>query len=200
MTPRLFVVLCLTVVACNSGAGTTTSRRGKVGSPPALPPRFALGTAPSDSLVHAWDIDVNPTGAGLPPGSGTATQGSAIFAARCASCHGPHGEGVAPNPPLVGREPREGFPFGKDPKYVKTVGNYWPYATTIFDYVRRAMPQLTPGALSSDELYSVVAFILAENEIIPRDAVIDAKTLPAVKMPARDRFVADDRKGGAELK
>jgi len=200
MTPRVLVMLCLTVIACGGGTGAGASRRGKVESPPALPPRLALGATPSDSLVHAWDIDVNPAGVGLPPGSGTAAQGAVVFAARCASCHGPHGEGVAPSPPLVGREPREGFPFGKDPKYVKTVGNYWPYATTIFDYVRRAMPQLTPGALSSDELYDVVAFILAENEIIPKDAVMDAKTLPAVKMPARDRFVVDDRKGGADLK
>jgi cytochrome c len=123
-----------------------------------------------------------------------------VFAARCAICHGAHGEGIAPNPPLVGRDPKDGFPFGKDPKLVKTVGNYWPYSTTIFDYVRRAMPQVAPGALSPDELYGVVAFILAENEIIPKDAVVDAKTLPAVKMPARGRFVIDDRKGGPEIK
>jgi len=199
MRTRVVTMLCLAVVACGDG-GAHASRRGTVKAPAALPARFALGSTPSDSLIHAWDIDINPAGVGLPPGSGTHTQGAVVFAAKCASCHGPHGEGIAPAPALVGREPREGFPFGKDPKYVKTVGNYWPYATTIFDYVRRAMPQVTPGALSSDELYSVVAFILAENEIIPKDAVIDATTLPAVKMPARDRFVVDDRKGGPELK
>jgi len=199
MMPRMFPMLLLAAIACGAPKESGT-RRGRVDSPPALPTRLALGSTPSDSLVKAWDIDINPAGVGLPAGSGTHAQGAVVFAAKCASCHGAHGEGVAPYPAVVGREPREGFPFGKDPKYVKTVGNYWPYATTIFDYVRRAMPQLTPGSLTPDELYGVVAFILAENEIIPKDAVIDAKTLPAVKMPARDRFVVDDRKGGAEMK
>jgi cytochrome c len=138
---------------------------------------------------------VNPTGAGLPPGSGTYAQGSAVFAQKCASCHGAKGEGIAPAPALVGREPRDGFPFGKNPKFVKTVGNYWPYATTLFDYVRRAMPQSQPGSLTPDELYAVAAFILAENEIIPKEAVLNPTTLPAVRMPARDRFVLDDRAG-----
>ena len=194
------VLLCgLALCACTGGENSGT-RRGTVRPTTTVPARLALGSAPSDSLVHAWDIDVNPDGVGLPPGSGTAGQGAVVFAARCAACHGAHGEGVAPAPPLVGREPRVGFPFGKDPKLVKTVGNYWPYATTIFDYVRRAMPQLAPGSLDNNELYGVVAFILAENEIIPIDAVIDARTLPAVKMPARDRFVLDDRSGGPEVK
>ena len=147
------------------------------------------------------DIDVSPSGEGLPAGHGTAPQGARVYAARCASCHGPKGEGIPPNyPRLVGRDPRDGFPFGRDPKLVRTVGNYWPYATTIFDYVRRAMPQMTPGVLSADETYAVTAWLLAENEIIPRDAVMDAQTLPAVKMPARSRFAPDDRRGGATFK
>jgi len=100
-------------------------------------------------------------------------------------------------PKLIGREPRSDFPFGRDPKIVKTIGNYWPYSTTVFDYVRRAMPLTAPGSLSSNEVYDLVAYLLAENGIIPRDAVIDQRSLPAVKMPARDRFVRDDRTGGA---
>ncbi len=199
MSARILLLCCVGAAACARG-DASASRRGTVRATPTTTAHFALGSTPSDSLVRAWDIDVNPDGVGLPVGSGTHAQGAVVFAAKCASCHGARGEGIAPNPPLIGREPREGFPFGKDPKYVKTVGNYWPYATTIFDYVRRTMPQLAPGSLTSDEVYGVVAFILAENEIVAKDAVVDATTLPAVKMPARDRFVADDRKGGPELK
>jgi cytochrome c len=123
-----------------------------------------------------------------------------VFGAKCASCHGVRGEGMPPNPRLVGREPREGFPFGRDGKYVKTIGNYWPYATTLFDYVRRAMPLTAPGSLTNDEVYAVTAWLLAQNEVIRGDAVLDAAALRDVKMPARDRFVPDDRKGGAEVR
>ncbi|MEP7345711.1 MAG: cytochrome c [Gemmatimonadaceae bacterium] len=199
MRARLLFVCGMAALSC-ARSDVSASHRGAVRETPAMPARLMLGTTPSDSLVHAWDIDVNPDGVGLPPGSATYAQGAVVFAAKCAGCHGARGEGMAPYPPLVGRDPRDGFPFGKDPKYVKTVGNYWPYATTIFDYVRRAMPQLTPGSLTPDELYGVVAFILAENEIVAKDAIIDARTLPAVKMPARGRFVVDDRKGGPEIK
>jgi cytochrome c len=98
-------------------------------------------------------------------------------------------------PKLVGRDPRDGFPFGNDPKLVKTVGNYWPYATTLYDYIHRAMPLSAPGTLKPDDVYAVVAYLLSENEIIDKNAVIDAKTLPAVKMPAVGHFVVDDRRG-----
>ncbi len=108
--------------------------------------------------------------------------------------------GSPPAPKLVGRDPREGFPFGQDPKLVKTVGNYWPYATTVFDYVRRTMPITAPGSLTNNEVYAVVAFLLAKNEVIEPTAVMNSSTLPAVRMPARDKFVVDDRKGGAGFK
>jgi cytochrome c len=100
----------------------------------------------------------------------------------------------------VGREPREGFPFGETRGIRRTIGNYWPYATTIFDYVKRAMPMAAPGSLTANEVYAVAAYILFLNEIIPEDAVMDAQTLPAVVMPARDRFVTDDRVGGPEVR
>jgi cytochrome c len=122
-----------------------------------------------------------------------------VYAAKCASCHGPKGEGIAPNPKLVGREPRD-FSFAMTATAVKTVGNYWPYATTLYDYIRRAMPQTAPGSMSADETYAVIAWILAENEIIPRIQVMDATSLPAVVMPARDKFVRDDRTGGPGFK
>ena len=133
---------------------------------------------------------------------GTHADGARIYAARCAACHGVKGEGIAPNPRLV--QPAaldsatgDSFPFNRDHRIPKTVGNYWPYATTLFDYVNRAMPSNTPGSLRPDEVYSVVAWLLAENGVVPRTAVMDARSLPAVRMPARDRFVPDDRRGGS---
>lgn len=166
-----------------------------------LPPGYAgIGRAATPEEVRAWDIDVNPTGSNLPPGRGTYAAGAAIFAQKCSACHGAHGEGVGPYPRLIGRDPRAGFPFGQDPSYVKTVGNYWPYATTLYDYVHRAMPLTQPGSLAPDELYSVVDYLLAENEIVGRDAVMDARTLPLVRMPARGHFVRDDRTGGRSFR
>ena len=98
------------------------------------------------------------------------------------------------------REPSEGFPFGERRGIRRTIGNYWPYATTIFDYVTRAMPMTAPGSLTPDEVYAVAAYILFLNEIIPEDAIMNAETLPVVIMPARDRFVPDDRVGGPEVR
>ena len=155
-----------------------------------------IGRNATPAEIHAWDIDVNPTGSNLPPGSGTYAAGASVFAQKCAACHGAHGEGIGPYPRLIGRDPRTGFPFGQDPVYVKTVGNYWPYATTLFDYVRRAMPLTQPGSLHDDEVYGVVEYLLAENQVVGRDAVMDAQALPRVQMPARGRFVRDDRTGG----
>ena len=154
-----------------------------------------LGRPATPQEVAAFDLDVNPAGVGLPPGQATAVSGAAIYAGKCARCHGAKGEGVAPSPALVGRIPGDSFPFGNDPKVVKTVGNYWPYATTLYDYVRRTMPIDAPGSLTPGEIYGVVAVILADNRIIDSTAVIDATTLPKIKMPARDRFVPDDRQG-----
>ena len=159
-------------------------------------PVGTIGRVATASEIQAWDIDVNPTGRGLPIGRGTHDSGAQLFAAKCAVCHGAHGEGMAIYPKLIGREPHDDFAFGRDPKLVKTIGNYWPYSTTLFDYVRRAMPLNAPGSLSSNEVYDLVAFLLAENGIIARNSVIDQRTLPAVQMPARKRFVRDDRTGG----
>lgn len=185
------------LVACGGNGGgaadSSAARRGSVAPAPAAPASYALGRPPEPQEVAAWDLDVNPGGVGLPAGRATAIEGARVFAAKCAICHGAKGEGLAPNPPIVGREPRSGFAFGRDPALVKTVGNYWPYATTVYDYVRRAMPQDKPGSLTPNELYGVTAWILAENGIIARDAAVDSLSLPKIKMPARDRFVPDDR-------
>ena len=162
--------------------------------------RFGFGRAATADDIAAWDIDVMPDGAGLPEGSGTAAAGAPVYAARCAVCHGPAGEGGVADR-LVGYDPDSTPPFG--PAYEAwragrddvpfSVGNYWPYATTLFDYIRRAMPTDAPGTLAPDEVYGLVAWILAENGIVARDAVMNAETLPAVEMPARDVFVPQER-------
>lgn len=161
------------------------------------PTRYGAGRPATPAQITAWDIDVNPSGDGLPAGRGTAAEGAGVFAAKCAGCHGVRGEGLPVGPALIGREPREGFPFGQSPQHVRTVGNYWPYATTLYDYINRAMPLNAPGSLAPNEIYAVIAWILSENEIIAPATVIDAASLPRVTMPARDRFVPDDRRPGA---
>lgn len=197
MTRARIVTSALILVAALGACGGSndTASRGAVQPAPAYPARFALGHAATPDEIAAWDHDVNPKGEGLPAGSGTAATGAVVYAAKCAACHGASGEGIAPNPKLVGREPRN-FAFADSVGYVKTIGNYWPYATTLYDYIRRAMPQSAPGSLTPDETYGVIAWLLAQNEVIPAEQVIDATSLPKVVMPSRDRFVRDDRKGG----
>jgi mono/diheme cytochrome c family protein len=175
--------------------------RGDGGAPeaartPAAPARYAIGHPVDSARLASFDVDVDPSGHGLPAGSGTPAQGAIVYAQKCASCHGAKAEGQATYPKLVGRDPRVGFPFANDFKTAKTVGNYWPYATTLYDYVRRAMPFTAPGSLTPDETYAVVAYLLAQNEIVAPDAVMDARSLAAVKMPAAGHFVDDDRRGG----
>lgn len=184
------------------GATACTGRDESVVRAATTPPSESLGLGRRASVheIAAVDLDVNPAGVGLPAGQGTAMTGTNVYMARCASCHGMKGEGVPPSPPLVGRVPGDTFPFGTDGRVVRTVGNYWPYATTLYDYIRRAMPIDAPASLEADEVYGVVAFILAENGIIRRDEIMNATTLPAVRMPARDRFVVDDRRGGPEVR
>ncbi len=142
-----------------------------------------LGKPISPQDLAAWDISVGPDGAGLPPGRGTVAQGEAVFAAKCQACHGEKGEG-RPNDRLVGGAGT--IAAGKTP--VKTVGSYWPYATTLFDYVRRAMPWDRPKSLTDDEVYAVAAYVLYLNGVIGQDAVLDAQSLPQVKMPNREGF------------
>jgi len=171
------------------------------------PKRFGIGSPATPEQIAALDIDVRPDGAGLPPGGGTAREGAGVYAQKCAACHGANGEGGTADP-LVGAEPKDTLPFGPDyerwrsgrPDVPFTIGNYWPYATTVFDYVRRAMPATAPGSLTADETYALTAWLLARNGIIAEAAVMNAATLPGVRMPARARFVRDNRKGGAEVK
>jgi cytochrome c553 len=169
-------------------------------APEHWPASFSVGRDATEAEIDVMDKDVRPDGAGLPPGGASVAQGALVYATKCAVCHGATGT-EGPNDRLVGREPREGFPFGSTRgQYRKTVGNYWPYATTIFDYVTRTMPLGSPGSLEPDEVYGATAYILFMNEVIPEDAVMNAETLPAVIMPARDRFVPDNRMGGPEIR
>jgi mono/diheme cytochrome c family protein len=147
----------------------------------AEPAHFGQPVTPAD--IASWDISIGPDGAGLPPGSGTAVEGETVFAAKCQACHGAKGVG-GPNDTLAGGS---GTLAGDKP--LKTVGSYWPYATTLFDYVRRAMPWDHPRSLTNDEVYEVSAYILNLNGIIGSDDVLDAQSLPKVKMPNRDGFV-----------
>jgi cytochrome c len=167
--------------------------------PGAAPALFGFGRAATADEIKAWHIDVRPDGTGLPPGRGTVAQGATVYAAQCAMCHGERGQD-GPFDRLVGREPRSGFPFGRDPSLDLTIGNYWPYPTTLYDYTNRAMPWTRPGSLEPDEVYSLVAYLLFLNEIVPEDAVMDASTLPKVVMPARGRFVRDNRRGGRAIR
>ena len=175
---------------------------GAVAGGPGGGERYGLGRTPSDSEIAAWDIDVGPDGVELPPGRGTVAEGEALYRAQCAMCHNKGGEGMPPAyPAIIGRDPKgEGFHFASDPKLVKTIGNYWPHATTVFDYVRRAMPYTAPGSLTDDQVYALTAFLLAANKVIPADATLDAASLTRVKMPYADRFVPDDRRGGGEVR
>jgi cytochrome c len=156
---------------------------------------LGIGRPATPEEVARLDIDVMPDGRGLPPGAGTAAQGAAIYAARCAACHGAQGEGTRAGAALVGRTPHDTFDFAstREKERAKTIGSYWPFATTVFDYVRRAMPFDRPGSLTDPEVYAVTAYLLQRNGIVAADAVLDARTLPRVRMPARDRFVRDDR-------
>jgi hypothetical protein len=145
-------------------------------------PAYDLGTTPTEEEIRAWDIAVGPSGKELPPGSGTVKEGEKIFAQRCAACHGKTGtEGPAPH--LVG-----GQGTLNTPKPLKTPGSFWPFATTIWDYINRAMPLNKPGSLSADEVYSLTAFLLYRNDIIKETDVIDQKTLPKIQMPNRSGF------------
>jgi S-disulfanyl-L-cysteine oxidoreductase SoxD len=160
---------------------------------------LGIGRAATTEEIKKLDIDVMPDGRGLPPGSGTVAEGAKIYAEKCASCHGKNGEGASFER-LVATDSGKNFDFAINPKLPRSIGNYWPYATTLYDYTYRAMPFMQPGTLSANETYSLVAFILALNKIVPDDAMMDAATLPKVKMPARDRFVIDNRRGGKVVK
>jgi S-disulfanyl-L-cysteine oxidoreductase SoxD len=163
---RHFVVMLAIVLASDAAFGQAPN----------------LGKPITPAELAAWDINVLPDGTGLPPGSGTPAEGTRIYAAKCSACHGENGKGGV-NAALVG-----GAPI-KDMESVKTIANFWPFATTIFDYIRRTMPWRQPRSLTNDEVYAVTAYILSLNKLIGENDTMNAQTLPKVKMPNRDGFI-----------
>jgi mono/diheme cytochrome c family protein len=160
------------------------------------PAKFGFGRLVNQQEIKAWDIDVRPDGKGLPDGQGNAVLGKVIYIQKCSACHSIEGAeqinvktlGLALIGDTVLKSKR------------KTIGNYWPYATTLFDYIRRAMPYSQPGSLTDDEVYGVTAYLLNANHVIKAEAVLNARTLPKIIMPAKKLFIFDDRKGGPEVK
>jgi S-disulfanyl-L-cysteine oxidoreductase SoxD len=142
-----------------------------------------LGVPIAAEDLAPWDISIQPDGAGLPPGAGTAAKGAEVYATHCVACHGAGGAGQ-PNDRLVGGQGTLG-----ELAQVRTIGSFWPYASTVFDYIRRAMPFQAPQSLSNDEVYAVTAYLLAENGIIRKNAKLDARSLARVRMPNRDGFI-----------
>lgn len=177
MRTVMFVALCSVLVACTAD-----------------PEPLGIGRPANANDIARLDIDVMPDGTGLPAGGGVASAGARVYANTCAACHGANGEGSPLGAPLVGRNPGDAFDFAdRYPTPAKTIGNYWPYATTLFDYVRRAMPFDRPGSLTDAEVYEVTAWLLWKNDIIGADMRMDAKSLPGVVMPSADRFIPDNR-------
>jgi mono/diheme cytochrome c family protein len=150
-------------------------------------PRYGVGRPPTAEEIRSVAGAIAPDGTGLPAGSGTVAGGRQVFTEHCARCHGPMGEGEV-GPRLAG-----GQGTLATPRPLKTVGSFWPHATTLWDYINRAMPFDHPGLLSPPEVYAAVAFVLNLNGIIRDDQVIDAASLPKIQMPNRDGFVADPR-------
>ena len=172
MSTRKLIAAAALALACGTGAAQAQSP--------------GLGKPLSEADIKQWDIAILPDGSNLPPGSGTPAKGAKIFAEKCSACHGDAGKGgVAPYyPALVG-----GQPLTNGIDTVKTIANYYAYPTTIFDYTRRGMPYNMPRSLTDDEVYSLTAYILALNNLIGQDDVMDATTLPKVKVPNRDNFI-----------
>lgn len=180
----LFLALCL----LGSALALSVSPGARGQQPPSPTPSmlFGFGQPASAAFIQSENIDVSPDGTGLPAGSGTVDQGQMLYSQKCASCHGDMGQGNGAALPLI--DTRAYVP-GVVPA---TVGNYWPYATTIYDYIKRAMPFNAPGSLTPDEVYSLVAYLLNANGVIPADAVMNAQTLPEVVMPNVNGFTAPD--------
>jgi cytochrome c len=172
------------------GVGLAAQSIAGQGQPPAPP--LGIGRPATSDEIRALDIDVRPDGIGLPPGRGSAADGAGTYGRKCAACHGTRGEGGSADR-LVGRNDGDSFAVATDSRLVRTIGSYWPYATTLYDYTARSMPFNEPGTLTPDETYGLVAYLLFLNKVITEDTVMDAKSLPQVRMPARDRFVPDNR-------
>lgn len=172
--PKISAVVLVGILA-------TTATVSRAQSP------YGIGRTATPAEITGWNIDIGRDGSGLPVGSGKVSHGREVYQNQCAACHGDNGQGGIGDR-LVGGQ---GTLTASQP--IRTVGSYWPYAPTLFDYIRRAMPQNAPGSLSNENVYAVSAYILYLNKLLPADAVLDAKTMTAIKMPNRKMFVDDER-------
>ncbi|MDH4020032.1 MAG: c-type cytochrome [Xanthomonadales bacterium] len=150
--------------------------------------QYGIGTPATDSEIAGWDIDIRPDGKGLPPGSGSVEDGEMMYEEKCASCHGSFGEGVGRYPVLSGGE---GTLTEERPE--KTVGSYWPYASTLWDYIHRSMPFPQPQSMTDEEVYAITAYVLYLNDLVEDDFVLTADNLASIEMPNKDGFFFDDR-------
>lgn len=155
---------------------------------PALAGKFDLGRQATEAEVSAWDIDVRPDGQGLPEGKGSVAQGEEIYAEKCASCHGDFGEGIDRWPVLAG-----GQDSLKSERPVKTIGSYWPYLSTVFDYVNRAMPFGEAQSLEPDEVYAITAYLLNLNDVVDADFELSKQNFVETRLPNEANFIADVR-------
>jgi mono/diheme cytochrome c family protein len=169
--PKIAIATCVFALAIGVGAARAESPH--------------LGKPISQGDLAEWDINILPDGTNLPPGSGKAAEGAKIFAEKCVFCHGDSGQGGRAAR-LIGGPAKASLDGGK------TIANYWPYATTLFDFIRRAMPMDAPATLSDDELYAVSAYVLYMNRIVGLDDPLDADSLPRIRMPNRDGFIGID--------
>lgn len=181
------LTLAALLAACATPARDVSPTRSFAPPDPAAAGRLAIGRAPTEAEIRGWDIDIAPDGRNLPPGSGSVAQGRAIYAQQCVACHGENGKGGLMRAPLAG-----GVGTLKTAKPVMTVGGYWPYATTLFDYIRRAMPFDRPQSLKPDEVYALTAYLLHLDGVVPANATMDARTVTTTKMPNRSSFFTHD--------
>jgi mono/diheme cytochrome c family protein len=173
--PRVPAALLTCLLAASQGLG-------------AEPGRFGLGRTPTAAEIKGVDIDVMPDGRGLPAGEGGVSRGEQVYQATCVHCHGAEGTGGVVGGVLAGAPLYSPAQLAADPSLLRTIGNYWPYATSLFDYIRRAMPFDRPGSLTDDEVYALTAYLLYLNGLVERSVVVDRDTLLRVEMPARRFF------------
>lgn len=176
MFKHILYCACVVIIACHSENKQD---------------HFGFGRAATQKEIAAVQPAISPNGTGLPAGQGTVSEGNILYAAKCAACHGNTGT-EGPFNVLVAPDTVNAIPFDQTVFRVKAIGNYWPYATTVFDYIRRAMPFTAPGSLTNQEVYSITAWLLYSNQLIDENFVINARTLPTVVMPARSKYVVSD--------
>ena len=188
----LFSVGNLIALASDNRNCTHFTSETPINYNPEWPASFGIGTKAAIEEINAWDIDVTADGTGLPEGKSTVPVGKKLYGSLCQSCHGEYGQGK-PFDALAGHGDAQSYPFPDDKYAVKTIGNYWPYASTLFDYINRSMPFAAPGSLSPDEVYSIIAYLLYLNKLIPEETILTAENLMNIAMPAHNRFVADGK-------